>query len=166
MTDLDVPLLVGSIFTLYAVISVSQVFSLIICYLSWGNMDSSYQHLLPETPSDSHFTPQDQKVNYTQAMSSFTLAAALSALGLVVVMSNTCHLESGKIKYRRWGRKVCVYPLPLGCHRAPGAPWMCFSCDCCTPVPLCSAGRLRKPSSLTGHKKRLKDENESRMPWS
>lgn len=98
----------GSFFTLYTVISVSQVCLYIICCLAWRSSGPSYHHLLPETPSDSHFTPHDQRVNYTQAVRGFTLAAALSALGLTVVMSNICHLDSGKIKQRRWGRQATL----------------------------------------------------------
>lgn len=76
----------------------SQVCLYIICCLPWGSTGLSYHHLLPETPSDSHFTAQDKSVNYTQAMRGFTLAAGPSAFGLMVVMSNICHLDSGKIK--------------------------------------------------------------------
>lgn len=77
--ELDVSLLVGSFFTLYTVISVSQVCLYIICCLAWGTECPPHHQLLPGRSSASHFTARDQGVNYTQAVRGFTLAAAPSA---------------------------------------------------------------------------------------
>lgn len=112
-------------FSLCTVSWVSQAFQFIICCLAWGSTGPSYQHLLPETPADSHVTAQDRGVNYTQATSGFTLAAALSAFRSG---GNEQHLPSGFRKRSNKGggggrSRLTHYPWAAMEQRCP---WLFF----------------------------------------